>query len=90
MNKDEVREMFEKNVQYLKRNIPPDDIYMFSEQTFMACVFFIHRWSEWVDLREEGVKCPVTRKWLTNILSLKLAKEEGIDVDLDLDLESVE
>ena len=41
MNKEEIRKKFEENVAYLQRNIPPDDIYLFTEQTFMAALFFL-------------------------------------------------
>ena len=90
MNKEEMQLEFQKNVEYLQRNIPPDDIYLFAEQTFMAAVFFIFKWAEWADVRDEADKCPITKKWLTNILSLKIAREKGIDLNLDLDIKSVE
>jgi len=85
-----MQKKFEKNVDYLKRNIPPDDIYMFSEQTFMAAMYFIHRWAEWVDLNEEAQQDPVTKKWLTNIFALQIMKDRDEDVSLDLDLKSIE
>lgn len=85
-----MKEKFERNVEYLKRNIPPDDIYMFAEQTFMAAMFFMYKWAEWVDVREEAKKDPIVRKWANNILGLQMCKDKAQDVDLDLDLESVE
>ncbi len=90
MNKEEIRKKFEENVLYLKRNIPPDDIYMFSEQTFMAAMYFMHRWAEWVDLREEALKDPVAKKWMINIMALAMAKDQNQDMTLDLDMKSVE
>ena len=90
MNKEEIFEKFEKNVAYLKRNVPPDDIYMFAEQTFMAAFFFIKKWSEHVCVTEECEKSLVVRKWLYNIVLLEYLKDEGIDVQLDLDLERME
>ncbi len=90
MNKEEMKDKFEKNVAYLKRNVPPDDIYMFAEQTFMATLFFLHKWSEWVDVNEECQADPVARKWVTNIIGLQMCKDKELDVDLDLDLKSVE
>lgn len=90
MNKEELYRKFEQNVAYLHRNIPPDDIYMFTEQTFMAALFFIHKWNEHVDLDEECKKDPVVKKWLSNILGFELCKEKNIDIQLDLDLKSVD
>lgn len=75
---------------YLKRNIPPDDIYLFAEQTFMATLFFLHKWSEWVDINEECLADPVAKKWVTNIVGLQMCKDKEMDVNLDLDLKSVE
>ncbi len=90
MNKEEMKLKFEKNVDYLKRNIPPDDIYMFAEQTYMATLFFLHKWSEWVDLNEEAERCDVTKKWITNIIGLQICKDKEMDVNLDLDMKSIE
>ena len=90
MNKEELLKKFEQNVNYLKRNVPPDDIYMFAEQTFMVTLFFIKKWSEWVDLNEEADKDPITRKWLTNIIGMQICKDKEFDIDLDLDMDNVE
>ncbi len=89
MDKEELKIKFEKSVEYLKRNIPPDDIYLFTEQTFMATLFFLYKWSEWVDINEECSKCPVTRKWVNNIIGFQISKDKEIDIQLDLDLGSI-
>lgn len=90
MNKEELLKKFEKNVEYLKRNVPPDDIYLFTEQTFMATLFFLKKWSEWVDVNEEMEKCPIVRKWVTNIISLQMHRDIEEDVELDLNMKSLE
>lgn len=90
LSKEELLKKFEKNVDYLRRNIPPDDIYIFTEQTFMAALFFLKKWSERADIPEEMAKCPVTAKWVTNILSLQALRDREEDVHLDLDMKSVE
>ncbi len=90
MNKDEIRKKFEENVAYLERNVPPDDIYMFTEQTFMAAMYFMQRWAEWVDLKEEAAKDPIAKKWMMNIMGLAVMKDKNQDIQLDLDLKSVE
>lgn len=89
MNKEEMKAKFEKNVEYLQRNIPPDDIYLFTEQTFMAALFFLQKWSAWVDILEE-CKDPITRKWVTNIMGLLHCRENEVDLTLDLDMKSLE
>lgn len=90
MNKEEFREQFYKNIEYTQRMVPPDDIYMFSEQTFMAAVYFLKRWSECINLSEETEKDEIAKKWATNILAFKYCRENNIDIELNLDLESIE
>lgn len=85
-----MREKFAKNVDYLKRNIPPDDIYEFAEQTFMAAMFFMYKWSDWTDLIQESENDDVAKKWIANIVGLHHMKVENIDVDLDLNMKSIE
>ena len=89
MNKQEIRDKFEANVAYLRRNIPPDDIYMFAEQTLMATIFFIHKWSD-CEETEVILDDPIAVKWLGNILGFLDARDKGQDLTLDLDLKSVD
>lgn len=90
MNKEELKKQFEKYVDYLKRNVPPDDIYLFAEQTHMAAMYFLFKWSEWADIEAECQDNLVTRKWVANILGLQRMKEQNIDINLDLNLGSVD
>lgn len=90
MSKEELFKKFEKNVQYLKNNIPPDDIYAFAEQTFMAALYFMHRWSTWEDLNEIAKEDPIAKKWIVNILSLQMMKDRNEAVELDLGLDEME
>jgi len=90
VNKEELLKKFEQNIQYLKRNVPPDDIYMFTEQTFMAALFFLHKWSEWADINEEMKNDEVARKWVTNIVGFQRLKDMNEDVHLDLNMKSIE
>lgn len=90
MNKEEIRKKFEENVAYLQRNIPPDDIYLFTEQTFMAALFFLQRWAKVANITEEMLLDPVTDKWVRNILNFHDSKEKNEDVYLDLNLRSLE
>lgn len=86
MDKNELMKKFRENIAYLERNIPPEDIYVFTEQTFMAALFFLKRWSDWVDVDTEMNECEVTKKWVMNIIGLQMLREKNQDVDLDLNL----
>lgn len=84
-----MRAMFEKNIEYLQRNIPPDDIYIFAEETFMAALFFLHKWAEWVDINVECHKCIITQKWVKNIMGLLKVRDAEQDFTLDLGLDEL-
>ncbi len=86
MDKREFQTKFEKNVAYLRHNIPPDDIYEFAEQTFMAAQYFLFRWQEWVDLPEEMEKEKMADVWIRNIIGFSKVRDSGEDVQLDLKL----
>lgn len=90
MDKEELEEKFYKNIEYLQRNIPPDDIYIFTEQTFMAAMFFMHKWSKKEDLNEVCKTDPIAKKWINNILNMQKYKDANEDLTLNLDLESLE
>ena len=90
MNKEEIKKKFEENVEYLRKNIPPDDIYMFTEQTFMACLYFLKQWSKHADINAICQDDLIARKYVVNIMGLLKCRELNIDLTLDLDLDSVE
>jgi hypothetical protein len=90
VNKEELLKKFEKNVDYLKRTIPPDDIYLFAEQTFMAALFFMHKWAEWDDMEDAMKTDPVTYKWIMNILGFQAMKDQNMDIQLDLGLDELD
>jgi hypothetical protein len=90
MNKEELLKKFERNVAYLERTVPPDDIYLFAEQTFMAAMFFMHKWTKLIDVEEEAKNDPIARKWMSNIMGLVISREKDEEIQLDLDLKSVE
>jgi hypothetical protein len=81
---------FEENVAYLQRNIPPDDIYLFAEETLMAALYFMHRWSKKEDINTVCKEDEVARKWVSNILGLQRLREKALDVDLDLGIDVME
>lgn len=86
MNKDDLLKKFEENVEYLRRNIPPDDIYIFTEQTYMAAMFFLHKWSTWEDIPAEMARCAITEKWVKNVMALAWHRDRKIDVPIDLNI----
>jgi hypothetical protein len=86
LDKEQIMEKFEQNVAYLQRNIPPDDIYAFSEQTFMACIYFLGKFSALADIEKECERDPMFFRWVRNILGFQKLKDDNQDIDLDLDL----
>ncbi len=68
---------YRKNVEWLKVNIPRDEIYEFTEQSLIAAEFFLHKWNDWVDVAEECRKDKVTHLWVSNILGIRRLKEKG-------------
>jgi len=90
MDKRELIKKYDENVAWLRRNIPPDDIYDFAEQTYMAALFFLKLASSddrFLTLLQE---CHVTRKWSQNICGLLQIREQGIDCPIDMKLEIAE
>lgn len=84
MNKDELIEEFERHVNWLQRNIPPDDIYMFAEQTLMAARFFMHKWAaSCPNVREIIAEDPPTQRWTRNIITVLNLQNKGEDSPLD-------
>ena len=86
MNKEELLQKYYENVEYLRRNIPPDDIYLFTEQTFMAAMFFLKKWSDCENIRAEMARCTIADKWVKNILNLAAVRERKIDLPIDLNI----
>lgn len=90
MEKHELMKKFEENVAYLQRNIPPDDIYLFAEETLMAALYFMHRWSKHEDINTACKENLVARKYVSNILGLQRLRDQAIDVELDLDIGAID
>ncbi len=90
MDKEELRKLFEKNVTYMQQTIPPDDIYIFAEQTLMAALYFVRKLSEYTDLTELVDSDPVFKKWAINIGSYHAAQINEIDMTLDLKIDELD
>lgn len=90
MDKARLLKEYEKNITWLRRNIPPDDIYDFAEQTYMAALYFLKRLSMVVDINEEFQDYPVSKKWATNICSILHLRDNNLDSAIDMKLEVLE
>lgn len=90
MDKHELMKKFEQNVAYLQRNIPPDDIYLFAEETLMAALYFMHLWSKQEDINAVCKENLVARKYVSNILGLQRLRDQEVDVNLDLSIEAMD
>lgn len=90
MDKQELKEKFDKNVAYLYANIPPDDIYIFTEQTLMAAMFFLNKYSKQVNITEEMLRDPMMDKWVRNIMGLVSCREKALEINIDLNMQSLD
>lgn len=88
--KEKQMEMFNKNVQWLRENIAPDDIYDFAEQALMAADFFIGELSNWVNLAEEGEKDKVLALWVRNVVGMRVMRDQKAKMMIDMTLKSVD
>lgn len=68
---------FKKNVEFLRNNIPKDEIYEFAEQCLVAAEFFLFKWSQWVDLYEETEKDEIVHVWVSNVIHIRQLNEEN-------------
>lgn len=87
MNEEEHKEqmdIFNKQVQWLKDNIPPEDIYTFAQQSILSAMFFIGKWNEWVDVFKEAENDKNVDIWLTNISTVCELQEENIPTKLNV------
>ena len=86
MNQDEIMALFYKNVEFLQRTVPPDDIYIYAEQTFIAALYFMHRLRKHINMDEEMAKDEVLKKYAVNITMMLDAKEKNLNCHFDLGL----
>ena len=79
---------FDNDVQWLRNNIPPDDIYDFAEQALMAADFFINELSLYVDLNEEAQINKLFGVWLKNIVGLRILKNSNMNGRIEMNLKT--
>ena len=84
MNKKDVMEKYKLHVEWMRNNIPPDDIYDFTEQVLMGSVYFFYQCYKHNVINLED---PITMKWAKNIAIVVTAQEanERCEYDLALD-----
>lgn len=82
--KEKHLEKFRQNVQWLREQIPPDDIYEFAEQALMAADFFISELSSWVDLSMESEQDKVLALWLKNVVGMRVLRDQGYKGRIDM------
>lgn len=76
-------------MEYLQKNIPPDDVYMLLEQTHMAAMFFLYTLAEFTSLEDLCEKDENFKRWAINICGLHQAKVGNMDINLDLNVEDL-
>jgi hypothetical protein len=84
LNKQEFVRQFEENVAYLRRNVPPDDIYLFAEQLFMGAMFFLMHWNEHEDVTEVCQYDKIADRFIKNIAGLYHRRKEGQEAVVNL------
>ena len=90
MTEDEQIEEFNKNVIWLRNNVPPDDIYLFAEQALLSAEYFIMKWGEHVDLQKEAESNKSTDLWLKNVLGIRALRKLEAKGMLDFDMKFLE
>jgi hypothetical protein len=90
MSKEEILARFNKNVAYIEKVIPPDDIYLFTEQTLMAAIYFLGMLNEVIDMNEACKQNPILKKWVINIVSFHKCQVDNLDIELNLDMERMD
>lgn len=87
MDKEEHNKKFESNIEYIRKNIPPDDIYLFAELCLMSACFFLGKWNEFEDLQKVIDQDRLASKYIKNITSFRMMQDAGIGIDIDFGLD---
>jgi len=78
--------LIEKDVQFIKKTIPPDDIYMFATQVFWFAELFICELYKYPDFEEKVNSDKALNKAVHNICSFGIAMEDDKKISLDMRL----
>ena len=88
--KQKLLDQYHIDVQWLRDNIPPDDIYDFAEQALLSAEFFILKWAEWVDVDEERDKDKLVNIWFQNVIGIMALQAESFKTRLNLEMKDPE
>lgn len=83
-------EEFQRNVAWLHKSVPRDDIYDFAEQTLMACDFFIYKLGEYVNINDEAEKDEILGQWFRNVVTMRFLAENDIEGIVDVSFQDEE
>lgn len=77
--KQESLELYKENVAWLRRVIPRDDIYDFSEQILMGCDFLLAELGKHINYFDEAEKDKKFACWLQNMIVIRGLREQKYD-----------
>lgn len=75
---------FERNIQYLQVNIPPDDIYIFGERMHMAACFFLKALSMYASINDICKMDPVAASFVKMVMGMLSARDKGIGMKMEV------
>jgi len=84
MEKEDVWKKFNNAVNYLHRNIPPDDIYLFAQQTFVSALYLLLKLKESINIEEECESNETLQKIVTNIMYFHTHQQNDIKIEINL------
>lgn len=83
--KEKLLRSFELYVSWLRNNIPPDDIYEFTQQLLLACAVFMRDIEFSEDFKKKMDENFELLVWYTNVSALLDAQGKGIPIKINFD-----
>jgi hypothetical protein len=74
----------DKNIAFLQRAVPPDDIYLFAELNYDASIYLLSKIDDVLDINVMMKKDEYFAKIVRNIVCYHTARLENRDVTLNL------
>ncbi len=84
MEKEELDKLLEKDVLYLQRNIAPDDIYLFAQNSLLCSYLLAFELMKIVGKENFEDLPKITQRCLQNVSRFKYNQQCEIDMDIDL------
>ncbi len=85
--KKEIIAEYEKNVEWLSRHVPRDDVYDFAEQCLMASEFLMYELGHFIDISDEITRETLLGKWCKNIVGIRVGQKNDFKGILNIGLE---